>query len=378
MNWVDGRYERNTYRPSVLDYAYRGYRAYRKYSPYVKPAIDLMKRGVKRYRSGKAKTYRKKSYRSSNATKEGLLTTQRDYYVKRKGKKQTKKAIYKRRFVKKVQAAINEHDTSLSLIENINASMVAAKPTTAGGQVVLQSDNTSEGKDLRLGIFGNDASGMRRVLNEIYGKVPDTRTSGNTWTQNIQRNFASMVVIMKSMKCTLAMKNVSGGTLQIDIYECVNKADIDAESYATAYEAWQTLAVEDGVDPANSFTGSIEFARTTKEVAGATPYNVPSFAKYWKILKKTRVNTTDGSLTNYEYYGVKGKYMIGTHMQSTTGKELSKGLVKDILIVVSPTYNDNIGGSPTPALEVQWTKQYFFTCPDYDNERNVIATYNYV
>lgn len=362
--------------------AYRGYTTYRKYKPFIDPVISEMAKYARKRKRSYSKPHPNKRARytartrPSGARKEGLLTTQRDYYVKSKTRKPSRKTIYKRKFAKKVLSVINEHNVACSLTESVQNDLVSIQPIRPNDQGVLQTDNTQNGKDLRLGVFGNNASGLRRLLAEIYEKVPTMETLTGTKSQVLQKDFAQMKVHVKSTKATVAIRNVSGSTLQVDIYECVNKSDIDAGSYATAFQAWNTLPAQDGFSPADTFDGAINFRRTDKNDAGATPYNVPTFAKYWKILKKTRLNITDGGMTNYEYTGPKGLYTIGTTLAGTNGSTFSAGMVKDLIIVTHPTFNENTVANQE-GIRVQWTKQYFFSIPEYKGSENIMAVYNY-
>ena len=256
-------------------------------------------------------------------------------------------------------------------------------PVTNTTQNVLQSSNATNRQDFRLGVFGNDASGLRRALKEVFDKVVSHQIGVPTTASNvrpIQPNFAQYKLVLKQAKCTVAFKNVTAGIVIADVYECVNANDIDSSDYATAYQCWNTLPGDDGYvtsDIMNAGAGAINFTRTSLSNAGATPYHCPSFRKYWNIIKKTRINVPAGQIVNYEYFTPKkGTFSVGTHLTATTGNILNKGHVKDIIICVQPTYNDNTTAS-SAALAVQWTKEYYLRLPFYQGQKNLMMRYVY-
>ena len=141
-----------------------------------------------------------------------------------------------------------------------------------------------------------------------------------------------------------------------DIYELVAATDISDSKFGTAYEAWQNAAINTQKETSASVQvnpGDEIF------LSGYTPYQVRTFNKYWKIIKKTRVYIGVDEQINYKMNGRKGHF----HMAKADGKYANKGWTKDLIVVVNPTRNENVSSFQVPA-NITWNKNYNYKVPD--------------
>lgn len=139
----------------------------------------------------------------------------------------------------------------------------------------------------------------------------------------------------------------------MDVYECVAASDITDALFSSARLAWaQALILNAQADQL--------LARTTllPTMSGSTPYQAPGFAKYWKVIKKTRVLCGPSSKTNYTYF-TKPKYINNSKI---IGQYATKGLTKDLIIITNPTFNSDT--TAISQLNTEWSKSYAIKMDD--------------
>lgn len=315
-------------------------------------------RTVKRLRTGN----RPRGGGSRVVTQQHDVSTSRN---KRKMPAQKKRWV---KFVKKIDKAITYNDALCVLLENTSTQLVATTAVGSKFQNVVFSDAVNKAYDLRLGAFGSDTSGLRRFLVELRDKQVSAFSGANvTRVREVQANLKEQELYIKNSTMTLSIKNttdlVSGGyngskpsVVYVDIYECVTRDDIADPTCRTAFNTWGgNLLQTTGPNTVN--TGeTIFWEQIEYDTSGCTPYQSPGFGKYWKILKRTRISIGTGQKANYTMSGFKGKVQFAEDMN---GVSLSKGKVKDLIIIVNPTYNGDIVAEQKPVL-IEWSKTYNF------------------
>jgi len=322
--------------------------------------------------------------RKRGASKSNLVTQQKDISVKPKNRRLTGKKYKQFKFQQKVQNAINTHTVSHSLLESFTT-LTATVPAGKSGtfQLVIDTDaTTSATRDFRIGPYGDDGQGLRRLLGEMHGKVA-TSTAATTATTTVQKpfypDFGDLICDLLGCSINIGIRNITSSyQFHVDIYECVNRANIDSASGETAYKCWIDQVSDTCVDPTDQqFGGTANtWTRTVVENSGATPYHCPMFNKYWKIVKKTRLNMQPGEVINYSAIGGhKRGFTVNSLLYDTTGQAFEKGMVKDFIIIFSPTFNDR--SVETNLASIQMTKNYYFKTPQIPLVKNLSATYTY-
>lgn len=334
--------------------------------------------------SGSRSRSRSLTRKSTTGGRSGIITNQQDFYQKKVSARKPRSVVRAKNFARKVEKALHFTDEAHHLLEACQ-SVGVFLPVTNTTQSVLISDAQLAERDFRIGVFGNDVAGIRRALNEVYNRVghyTPSVSSTTTVTRPLQQDYNTYPFIVKSIKANMAIKNVQALSIILDIYECVNTSDINSDVYKTAYKTWDSIPGADGFLPgaASGTFGAtpIEFTRTATGNAGATPYMMANFLRYWKVIKKTRVQLEQNELFNYEYAFIpKGKsFTVGDDISGTDGSRIKKGYAKDIIIVINPTYNDNTVANVN-AINLQWTKEYFLRLPEYTGQKNLMMRYIY-
>lgn len=321
-----------------------------------KPAIKYLKSA---YNVGRA-VYR--AYRRNKATKRipytsnrsTTLTTQHDVRTSSKVKKLSKKKKRQLVFDEKVQQSIARHKGLVSFLENSGNYFqnLETAPDNFGPdrQIIVDA------ADFRLGCFKSTAAqGIRQYIVEVNRSGRETEIADTTPISGtpMRRNINDKDFYMTSSKLNVAIENNSPYLQYIDIYECVTRCDISRTDYNTAQKAWDFQLSQSSAFNAATGTTAFTVTRQTSLVGGATPYLCPEFGKYWKILKKTRIQLGVQSFTNYTMTGYKGKIDFQEDLQDT----LKAGKCKDLIIVSCPTFNPFASGDDN-MLKYQVTKTY--------------------
>lgn len=126
-----------------------------------------------------------------------------------------------------------------------------------------------------------------------------------------------------------------------DIYECVAARNMNAgdAAYLSPQEAFQQCVAD----------GQTLSGRTvpTQDFKGMTPFNVPNFGKYWKILTVTRVSLVYNTVTHFKVH-TRGVYS----KRKFENNYCLKGVTKAVMFISEPTfqfalpatYNFNVSG----------------------------------
>lgn len=334
----------------------------------------------------KMKLKKTRAPRNSSLKSSGITTKYKDVLTYSKKKRMSKKAYKKRKFAKRVRKALVESDKShclLEIMDDFDATFPAG--VDYDFQLVLDSDASTAIKDIRIGLYGHDARGLRRFFSELRGKfataTPAT-TAVTTVTQPFQQDFSNFKGAVVGTYIDMTFENLGTNTASnqpiiMDIYECVNRIDIDDSVGKTAYQCWVNQISNSCVDPVTQQLGATaaNWERVQVSNSGLTPYHVPMFAKYWKIVKKTKLNLRANEIVTYRAQGPKkSNFTVGQTLWSTDGSDFSAGMVKDFIIVLNPTYNTI---SNLTVMRFQATKHYFLKTPDLPSINNVSAVYKY-
>lgn len=329
--------------------------------PYVGPALTAAQLGMgawgalqRYYKGGKRKGGRgplppSKRRRTGPApgrgSRGGPITTQQDYKVSRGKKRLSKKQKSWKKFVKKVHSATEQNDKTHFLVEAHDTDLGVAGTLGIQQQQMAVTSAAIGDLNLQLSPVGNIATGPGKFVTNLVQQKDVTTVAGGT--VGTVTAFKDLRYKLLGASCTLSWKNDMAYNMYADVYECLAASDITDSTFSTARAAFiNCLNLNGQLDQ----TGG--YAKLTTTQSGCTPYQAPGFGKYWKIIKKTRVLCTPGSVTNYTYF-TRPKVI---HNAVVTGQYATKGLTKDIIFIANPTYN----GATTVAtvFRLEWSKCY--------------------
>lgn len=294
---------------------------------------------------------RNTSSKSQNPAPGGPITTQYDYKVSRGKKRLSKRQKKWKRFVKKVHIATEANDKTQFLLEDHNAAAVVAGTIGISAQQVMPTVATGNDYNLQLSPVGNIATGpLLFVDNLIQQKAVTTVAAGSL---AVATSLNDVKYKLLGASCTFSLKNITAFNNFIDIYECIASSDILDANFASARQAWQQCLADNLEADQLAARGNIQSNYT-----GSNPYMAPGFAKYWKVIKKTRVLVGAGAKVNYSFF-TKGRMIYNNKVIS---KYAVKGLTKDIIIVCNPTYNGDTAAANQ--INVEWSKQYALKIDD--------------
>lgn len=334
------------------EYAYNLYRkAGRRLSRYAAGKVQAMvKRGLKRKKSSSSSSWGRKRGKSSSGsgsakptpTSRGNATITRQHDLRTTFSRRRPSRKYKRlrKFASKVRKAqtlnsplhIGSEATSGLLI-------MATGPVNTRNLQFSLGHTPSSMTDLRL--MAVNATGWnalhQALLNAPIDQAGDIARSS---TANQLRFWAQQ-------RMDLALENISGVAILLDIYICRAAQDIPAfVPHSSAVNAWSTCLSEtqslSGIPPYVSLASPI--------FAGVTPFDAPSFGKWWTIVSKQRIEIQPGEVISTSI-APKG-YNITT--AKWEGKNVKKGITHDVILTACPTYNSFPPN--TSVLQIQWAK----------------------
>lgn len=275
----------------------------------------------------------------------GPITTQSDFRQTGGKKRLTKRQKKWKSFVKKVHKATDQNDKTHFLQEAHDTDLTITGTAGVQFQQLAGTNAVAGDINLQLSAVGNSATGpLRFVTNLIQQKSVSTVAAGTTATATPLKDVKYKLL---GASCTFSIKNQMAYNMYIDIYECVAAAHIIDSTFSTARAAWiNCLALNAQTDQTLGFT------KLSVSQSGSTPYQAPGFGRYWKIIKKTRVLTVPGSITNYTFFT--RKKFVNNSIEIS--RYATKGLTKDIILVANPTFN----GDTTVAsiFDLEWSKSY--------------------
>lgn len=306
--------------------------------------------GFGRQPAAKRRKIMPKKTASKNPAPGGPITTQYDYKVSRGKKRLSKRQKKWKTFVKKVHKATDENEKTHFLVEANNAPALINGSAGASLQQILPTSAAGTDYNLQLCPIGNIATGPLLFVDNLIQQMSVIPTTGGLPVAAVLNDIDYKLL---GASCTASIKNVTIFNIFIDIYECVASSNVTDANYNSARLAWlNALALNIESDAIAARTNLLS------TMSGCTPYQAPGFAKYWKIIKKTRVLAGPGSKTNYTYF-TKGR---NVKVAKTLGQYATKGLTKDLIIVVNPTYNgDTVAAAPQ--INVEWSKTYAVKVP---------------
>lgn len=369
----------------LAGHAYAAYHTYKKPYHFARASykgaagVAALAYGMKRKFGGskhggkRARKYRPRTTARKFGGSAGVLTTQHDARVSKNRKRMSKKKLRKVKFEKKVDAAISESRGLISLIETSLADQtlaVGASPQNYGAikQLVVPSFGTATVGGFRLGCYGSTggASGLRKLIEELYdhGREAFRLDTTAPYTSNaaIRKSINETEFYVKSSKANVAFRNLYSLPLYLDIYEVVSRTEIQPSTYQTAQGCWDALMTTVDQSVAVSGSGAKTYVTARPDDSGSTPYTCPEFGKYWKVLKKARVQLPAGGVMNYTFSGYKGKV---NYAKDLTPGRIQAEKCKDLLVVMCPTFNPFLAGDVgTDMLEWQVNKQYWVNWKD--------------
>lgn len=350
-------------------------RKYAKYAPYIKAGA----RAIKKARQGSHPNWKGMN---TNLASKGPITTQRDVKVWKK-KKVSKKQRKWKNFVRKVDNAVHFTHELCHFMETTSTVILSQSLSGRSIQNPFISGNLSGLElDFRLGCYRRNFVGMSRMFNDIRLQA-DTITS----TLVAAKKTGGLIfdkLYLKSSSMTFSLINSSAeaaaGDAQnifVDIYECIaNKTmDVSEDRYHSAYGAWSECLLEGTTPGGATGLATPTFSKNLTGTSGCTPYMAPNFGQYWKILKKTRILMGPGEKINYTMNGPRG-WMQGDWVTGEADR-VQKGKVKDLIIIVNPTFNSPSLNILTQLCRMQWTKSYYLGTDLPGKDAPISGTYIY-
>lgn len=364
------------------DTIYKGLKRLEEYSSNPRRALqdisNMPKKGTKRKRSSKKRVGSNKKRRKANSTKTGAVVTRQHDYIQRSAKRRLSRAIRRfSKFSKRVKK-VRYYDAPLlvwSVIQNtpIGPFAQALAAGAAVNQFVWNSDAGSAANDIRLihipvaGALWLSQDGLYAFMNS-YNQTPvDSTALTRPQSTNVYETECYV-------KCTMRMtiKNVwpGGGlgtpeNIMVDVYLCVAARDIptaDVE-HNTAYNCWINC-----LDDASEFYEpdvTAPFGVLPKlniGISGTTPYQAPSFSKYWRITGVKTFHLNKDEIATFSY---NSKSFI--NFAKWENSQCKKGVTRDLIIIACPTYGSSIDNSQNPEarriLDIEWTKHYHYRVP---------------
>lgn len=281
----------------------------------------------------------------------GPLTTQNDFMVKSGKKRLSKRQKRWKKFVKRVHKAETANDKTHFMQEGNDAYAQIIGTVGFNIQDVFVNSVSGDDYNLLLSSVGNIVTGPALFVDNLRQQKSVTTVAAGTVATSTE--FKDLKYKLLGASCTISWRSKSGAAMFVDIYECVASQNIIDSAFGTARGAWEKCLADNGeVDQ----TGVR--SKLTVNFTGATPYQAPGFAKYWKIIKKTRVLCAASSKTNYTYY-TKPRYINNA---SVVGHYATKGLTKDLIIIANPTFHGDVTG--VSQIDLEWSKSYAIKMED--------------
>lgn len=311
-----------------------------------------------------------------------VLTRQKDIKTSSK-RRQSGKSRRWEKFVKKIDKAINYSHELCCVVEQLNTVFNSGVAFSgANYQAVFNTDYFGGNKDLRLGNYSSvSISGIERMINDVRIQRDGTTSTLQTAQQNGNAQFEKFAV--KSSSITFSLENQSGflfaadtQVVYVDIYECISNMSMDATqvNYMSAQKAWEQCLADAATPLGGTGLAVPGYTKNRIDRSGTTPYHAPGFGKYWQITKYTRVQIDAGAKINYTSNGYRG--MIDGK-NYTGSNQVTKGKVKDFIIIVNPTFNPRSINLTTVLCELQWSKSYFLGTDLPGRFNPISATYTY-
>lgn len=273
------------------------------------------------------------------ANKSNIVTSQQDVSVTRKRKRNIKSLQKQKRFKAKIYKALAPDQELNVYCEN---SLKGVIPNIVGAQVGQQYVSTDLPMLLNTGVLWSSDTNTGWIL----GRYRNITGSNNVLAAQGSKgliNFNAFKMNFGLTKMEISITNRLAVPLVYDVYECVAARDLGTAdaNYNYPTRCWIQCLL-DAYVPTDVTTNNP--VRPVVQTAGQTPYDVPSFGRYWKILKKTRVLLPPGNTSEQMIMGNKFT-MSGDRFNNNFA---IKGLTKGVIIVGGVGDNSAAPASATP------------------------------
>jgi len=283
----------------------------------------------------------------------------RVYTRRRKRKLRSKKVITRKkkwkRFKKKVRKAIKKRLLRHRLIINMNNYKTynlyktgdVFDGSTYNPYIHQQTApdctslvSMSSNQSLTIGQGGSTAAGISVVesLLDNTGWVENNTAVGNAFGRRIGFSFTETLELYWNVNNTGMASFTHDHPLVVDVYECVANRTFTDGSYDHPLDTVLTQVQGSNIEYYDSTAAG--FSNIKMSTCGATPWDIPHFHKYWKVLKVERHKLWGDSAENegseitdtYESQGfhyimkTKGYYTDRKYSQNTIIKGVTKTL----------------------------------------------------
>lgn len=268
-----------------------------------------------------------------------VVTTQHDTKLRYMKGRYTKRQRRRVGFVKKVRRAIFSDVGLRSWVSDDGGAVkaIAANAQTVDGAMIGGIQQTNN----------NDLLSAFRVAFETpAGTISDFRTRK---------------VMIKSMVLDLHFTNTGSNTVEMDVYQWVQRKDFPANDridqiYINAY---------------NEQSAASGFTRTIT-VPGVTPFQNSNFCEHYKILSKRTIMFSPGQTTSLQMRIGKPRYFDGKILERNQSG--IPGYTKGYIFIFKGVPRNNVGVVERAACEVTWTQERTMTVARHaDGQNNDLA-----
>lgn len=283
------------------------------------------------FRSGGSYTQQ----RGGRSTEPGIVSNQfqtKQWYKKKRMPRRKRKQWVK--FTKKVRAVFNKEMSCQTILRReVGTASAAINTQNFFNAMLFPADGV--------------VASMNDLV-EIKKSLAGTAAVGDKSKFRIESGVLDLAIQAKA---------TNTNTLYADVYSIVARKDLPSSMYTSPTNMFANLTSESTVD----LEGDTRIAPTD---IGSTPFSMPLFCQYWKILSKKTITMTPGQVAEMQLRDSKNKYFMGKVVEDKTS---IKGWTQGFFIIIRSQYN----GTETPscALDFGYTKHY--VCRNIDNGSNV-------
>lgn len=275
---------------------------------------------VKRAMNSRSQT----STRTPNRNPANIVTSQLDVRATRKKKANLKTLRKERRFKEKIEKALSP-DQELNVYSE--TSLVSLIPSVAVAAAEQQQYVCSANLMLNAGQSYSNLEGTGWIHRRFQNLIASNNLEVTEGAKSIIRSNSFKLRFISS-KMEISLTNRLTIPQVYDIYECVAARDLGQNDalWNTPLNAWKQCLL-DVYTPTDATP--IVPQRPVVQTTGQTPYDCPSFGRYWKILKKTRVLLPPGNTTETMIMG--NKFRLDG--EKFIGNFAVKGITKGAIII---------------------------------------------
>lgn len=232
----------------------------------------------------------------------------------------------------------------VGFVRRVNAVAQSTQPLQVYQALLKGSVSTTLGTQYTNGVLLKDVAYTNQ--SDIVNLFKDAY--GGTGTVS---EYDGRRIFLKAAVLDLQIKNTGTEQCILDVYRVVCRKASN-NSYANLLAQWT-----------DCFGDSLAVGAVTDTNPALTPFDVPSFCKYWKILEKKEFIITADQLVTMQIRDPRNRVIQGRYMQNTSGG--MPGLTEGYLFQVRGCPEDSIAASGLSIAAIAWSAQttYHFAYP---------------